>query len=120
MNVIGQILTHGFELANQLLLGPLGPLLLVCVDGAQYWPTWLTTILYGWNIQVVDKHNIRVLEGKRERERKRETERLVVGRTLFPIMQCSQRGDEDTGRNAAVSGAWCVCRQSVIWPSHTQ
>ena len=29
-----QKLTHGLELADQLLLGPLGPFLLVGVDGA--------------------------------------------------------------------------------------
>ena len=64
-NVIGQILTHGLELANQLLLGPLGPLLLVRVDGAQDWPAWLPTILYGRHIQVVDEHDVRVLERRR-------------------------------------------------------
>lgn len=64
-NVIGQILTHGLELANQLLLGPLGPFLLVCVDGAQDWPAWFPTVLYGRHIQVVDEHDVRVLERRR-------------------------------------------------------
>lgn len=66
-----QILTHGLELANQLLLGPLGPLLLVCIDGAQDRTTWFPTVLDGWNIQIVDEHNIRVLqETQREREKR--------------------------------------------------
>lgn len=55
------ILTHGLELADQLLLGPLGPLLLVCVDGTQDRPTWFPTILDGRNIQIMDEHDIRVL-----------------------------------------------------------
>lgn len=57
------ILTHGLELADQLLLGPLGPLLLVRVDGAQDRPTWFPTILDGRNIQIVDEHDVRVLQG---------------------------------------------------------
>lgn len=61
LNVMIQILTHRLELANELLLGPLGPLLLVCIDGAQDWTAWFATILNGWNIQIVDEHNIRVL-----------------------------------------------------------
>ncbi len=69
-----QILTHGLELTNQLLLGPLGPLFLVCIDGAQDGTTWFPTILYGWDIQIVDEHNIRVLWGT-QRERGREGER---------------------------------------------
>lgn len=69
LNGIMQILTHGLELADQLLLGPLGPLLFVCIDGAQDRTTWFPTILNGWNIQIVDEHNIRVLWGtQRERE----------------------------------------------------
>lgn len=74
MNGFIQTLTHGLELADQLLLGPLGPFLLVCVDGAQDRTTWFPTILNGWNIQVVDEHNVGVLWGKRERERERERE----------------------------------------------
>ena len=61
-----QILTHGLELANQLLLGPLGPFLLVCIDGTQDRSTWFPTVLDGWNIQIVDEHNIRVLLGKQK------------------------------------------------------
>lgn len=66
LNVIIQILTHRLELANEFLLGPLGPFLLVCIDGAQDWTAWFPTILDGWNIQIVDEHNIRVLWGKTE------------------------------------------------------
>lgn len=55
------ILTHGLELTDQLLLGPLGPLLLVCIDGTQDRTTWFPTILNGWNIQIMDEHDIRVL-----------------------------------------------------------
>lgn len=61
LNKIIQILTHGLELTNQLLLGPLGPLFLVRIDGAQDGSTWFATILNGWNIQIVDEHDIRVL-----------------------------------------------------------
>lgn len=64
LNGIIQILTHGLELTDQLLLGPFGPLLLVCIDGAQYRTTWFPTVLNGWNIQIVDEHNIRVLWGR--------------------------------------------------------
>lgn len=74
LNEIIQILTHGLELADQLLLGPLGPLLLVCIDGAQDRTTWFPTILNGWNIQIVDEHNIGVLWGTR-REREGEVRR---------------------------------------------
>ena len=59
-----QILTHGLELANQLLLGPLGPLLLVGIDRAEDRSTWFPTILNSRNIQIVDEHNIRVLWGE--------------------------------------------------------
>lgn len=63
LNGIFQVLTHGLELADQLLLGPFGPLLLVCIDGAQDRTAWFPTILNGWNIQIVDEHDIRVLWG---------------------------------------------------------
>jgi len=69
LTAIFQILTHGLELADELLLRPLGPLLLVRVDGAQDRTAWFTTILNGWNIQIVDEHDIRVLWG---RQKKRE------------------------------------------------
>lgn len=59
-----QTLTHGLELADELLLGPLGPLLLVRVDGAEYRAAWFPTILDGWNIQVVDEHDVWVLWGR--------------------------------------------------------
>lgn len=87
------ILTHGLELADQLLLGPLGPLLLVRVDGAQDRPTWFPTILDGRNIQIVDEHDVRVLRGGDRAEgraqirvfseghavkKKRDTDRLLV------------------------------------------
>lgn len=61
VNGIALILTHWLELADQLLLGPLGPLLFVGVDGAQDWTTRFPTILNGRNIQIVDEHNVRVL-----------------------------------------------------------
>lgn len=44
------ILTHRFELPNKLLLGPLGPLLFVCVDGAQDRSAWFPTVLYGRHV----------------------------------------------------------------------
>lgn len=61
-------LTHGFELADQFLLGPLGPLFLVCIDGTQNRSTWFPTILDRWNIQIVDEHNIRVLWGNQREQ----------------------------------------------------
>lgn len=56
-----ELLTHGFELANQLLLAPLGPFLPVCVDGAQDRPARLPTVVHSRDVQVVDKHNVWVL-----------------------------------------------------------
>lgn len=58
------ILTHGLELTDQLLLGPLGPLLLVRIDGTQDRTAWLPAILNGWNIQVMDEHDVGVLRVK--------------------------------------------------------
>lgn len=63
------ILTHRLELPDELLLGPLGPLLLVCVDGAQDRPAWFPTVLYGWHVQVVYQDDVWIL---REHQRSRQ------------------------------------------------
>lgn len=54
-------LTHGFELPNELLLAPLGPLLSVGVDGAEDRTAWLPAVIHRRYIQVVYKHNVGVL-----------------------------------------------------------
>lgn len=55
-------LTHGLELSNKLLLAPLGPLLPVCVDGAEYRTTWLPAVVHCRYIQVVHQHDVWVLQ----------------------------------------------------------
>lgn len=58
-----QLLTHGFQLPDELLFRPFGPLLLVGVDGAEDGATGLATVLDGWNIQIVHQDDVRVLQG---------------------------------------------------------
>lgn len=57
-------LTHGLQLPDELLLGPLGPLLLVGVDGAEDGPARLPAVLDGGHIQVMHQHDVGVLWGQ--------------------------------------------------------
>lgn len=57
-------------MSNELLLAPLGPLLPVCVDGAEDGTAWLPAVVDRWYIQVVHEHNVGVLEHRgRQREK---------------------------------------------------
>lgn len=49
-------------MSDELFLAPLGPLLPVCVDGAEDRTAWLPAIVHCWYIQVVHEHNVGVLE----------------------------------------------------------
>lgn len=51
-------LTHGFELRNELLLGPL---LLLAPQGDRVGDDYLVVVGVG-HVQVVDEHNVRVLQ----------------------------------------------------------
>lgn len=53
---------HGLQLSQQLLPGPLQPLSPVTTDGTKDGATALSTILQGWDVQVVHKDDVRVLE----------------------------------------------------------
>lgn len=53
---------HGLQLSQQLLSGPLQPLSTVAADGTKDGAAALSTILQGWDVQVVDKDDVRVLE----------------------------------------------------------
>lgn len=58
-----RLLTHGFQLPDELLFRPFGPLLLVGIDGAEDGATGLATVLDGWDIQIVHQDDVRVLQG---------------------------------------------------------
>lgn len=53
---------HGLQLSQQLLPGPLQPLSTVAADGTKDGAAALSTILQGWDVQVVHKDDVRVLE----------------------------------------------------------
>lgn len=53
---------HGLQLSQQLFPGPLQPLSTVAADGTKDGAAALSTILQGWDIQVVHKDDVRVLE----------------------------------------------------------
>lgn len=53
---------HGLQLSQQLLPGPLHPLSTVAADGTKDGAAALSTILQGWDIQVVHEDDVRVLE----------------------------------------------------------
>lgn len=56
------VLTHGLQLANQLLLGPFRPLLLVGVDGTKDGTARLPTVFDGRDVQVMHQYDIWILE----------------------------------------------------------
>lgn len=91
METAPSILTHGLELADQLLLGPLGPLLLVRVDGAQDGTTRFPAILDGRNVQVMDEHDVGVLWGKTGRTRS-QPRVLSDGRSGTQVVGAENRG----------------------------
>lgn len=53
---------HGLQLSQQLLPGPLQPLSTVAADGTKDGAAALSTVLQGWDVQVVHKDDVRVLE----------------------------------------------------------
>lgn len=53
---------HGLQLSQQLLPGPLQPLSPVAADGTKDGAAALSTILQGWDVQVVHKDDVGVLE----------------------------------------------------------
>lgn len=53
---------HGLQLSQQLLPGPLQPFTTVAADGTKDGAAALSTILQGWDIQVVHEDDVRVLE----------------------------------------------------------
>lgn len=57
-------LTHGLQLSQQLLPGPLQPLSTVAADGTKDGAAALSTILQGWDVQVVHKDDVRVLKAQ--------------------------------------------------------
>lgn len=59
-----QILTHGFELPDELLFCPLCPFLLVGVYWAQDGAARFPAVLDGRDVQVVHQHNVWVLQGQ--------------------------------------------------------
>lgn len=58
------LLTHGFQLPDELFFRPFRPLLLVGVDGAEDGATWLTAVLDGWDVQIVHQDDVGVLQGE--------------------------------------------------------
>lgn len=57
-------LTHGLQLPQQLLPGPLQPLSPVTTDGTEDGAAALPAVLQGRDVQVVHKHDVRVLENR--------------------------------------------------------
>lgn len=53
---------HGLQLSQQLLPRPLQPLSTVAADGTKDGAAALSTVLQGWDVQVVHKDDVRVLE----------------------------------------------------------
>lgn len=53
---------HGLQLSQQLLPGPLKPFSSVAADGTKDGAAALSTILQGWDVQVVHKDDVGVLE----------------------------------------------------------
>lgn len=58
------VLTHGFQLPDELLFRPFRPLLLVGVDGAEDGAAGLPAVLDGWDVQVVHQDDVGVLQGE--------------------------------------------------------
>lgn len=84
-------LTHGFELPDELLFAPLGPLLPVCVDGAEDRTTWLPTIINRWHVQVVHQHNVRVLRQQdMQRKPSRDMQTWDISFTINPSFSHSE------------------------------
>lgn len=68
----GQLLTHGFQLPDELLFRPLGPLLLVGVDGAEDGPAGFAAVLDGRDVEIVHQDDVGVLGGETETGSMRE------------------------------------------------
>lgn len=67
-----ELLTHGFQLPDELLLRPLGPLLLVGVDGAEDGPAGFAAVLDGRDVEIVHQDDVGVLGGETETGSMRE------------------------------------------------
>lgn len=63
-SILALLLTHGLQLSQKLLPGPLQPLSPVAADGTKDGAAALSTILEGWDVQVVHKDDVRVLRAE--------------------------------------------------------